>query len=98
MRVMPPKGARVRCRTGDFSHAIFPRMAFFVVRRTIRNSGKRNSFFPAFLINFFMSDRNGQVPNSKKNYVSGKQHPDIRVPFFVILSEVEGSLDISVRL
>jgi len=23
MRVMPPKEARVRCRTGDFSHAIF---------------------------------------------------------------------------
>jgi hypothetical protein len=30
MRVMPPKEARVRCRTGDFSHAISRRMAFFV--------------------------------------------------------------------
>src|SRR6266513_1075208 len=28
-----------------------------------------------------MSDRNGQLPNSKKTYVSGKLHPDIRVPF-----------------
>jgi phosphomethylpyrimidine synthase len=28
-----------------------------------------------------MSDHNGQVPNSKKTYVSGKLHPDIRVPF-----------------
>ena len=45
-----------------------------------------------------MSKHNGQLPNSKKTFVSGKLHPDIRVPFFVILSEVEGSLDISVRL
>src|SRR6266513_3430423 len=36
MRVMPSKGARVRCRTGDFSHAIFPRMAFFVSDRINR--------------------------------------------------------------
>ena len=36
--------------------------------------------------------------NSKKIYVSGKLHPDIRVPFSVIPSEVEGSLDIFVRL
>jgi phosphomethylpyrimidine synthase len=28
-----------------------------------------------------MSDRNGQLPNSKKTFVSGKLHPDIRVPF-----------------
>ena len=28
-----------------------------------------------------MSERNGQLPNSKKTYVSGKLHPDIRVPF-----------------
>jgi hypothetical protein len=36
-----------------------------------------------------MSDRNGQLPNSKKIYVSGKLHPDVRVPFSVIPSEVE---------
>jgi hypothetical protein len=36
--------------------------------------------------------------NSKKTYVSGGLHPDIQVPFSVIPSEVEGSLDISVRL
>jgi hypothetical protein len=36
-----------------------------------------------------MSERNRQLPNSKKTYVSGKLHPDIRVPFFVIPSEVE---------
>jgi phosphomethylpyrimidine synthase len=28
-----------------------------------------------------MSERNGQLPNSRKVYVSGKLHPDIRVPF-----------------
>ncbi len=27
-----------------------------------------------------MSEHNGQLPNSKKTYVSGKLHPDIRVP------------------
>src|SRR5204863_8852377 len=27
-----------------------------------------------------MSERNGQLPNSKKTYVSGRLHPDIRVP------------------
>jgi hypothetical protein len=30
MRVMPSKGARVRCRIGDFSHAIFTRVAFLL--------------------------------------------------------------------
>jgi hypothetical protein len=38
------------------------------------------------------------LPNSQKIYVNGEIHPDIRVPFSVIPSEVEGSLDISVRL
>jgi len=28
-----------------------------------------------------MSEGNGQLPNSRKVYVSGKLHPDIRVPF-----------------
>src|SRR5262245_8477087 len=28
-----------------------------------------------------MSDRNGQLPNSKKTFVSGKLHPGVRVPF-----------------
>ena len=28
-----------------------------------------------------MSENNGQLPNSKKTYVSGKLHPDIRAPF-----------------
>ena len=38
------------------------------------------------------------LQNSRRIYVGGKLYPDIRVPFFVIPSEVEGSLDISVRL
>ena len=45
-----------------------------------------------------MGSTNGQLPNSQKVYGSGKIHPDIRVPFFVIPSEVEGSLDLSVKL
>ena len=28
-----------------------------------------------------MSEHNGQLPNSKKVYVSGELHPDLRVPF-----------------
>ena len=28
-----------------------------------------------------MSERNGHLPNSKKTFVSGKLHPDIRLPF-----------------
>jgi hypothetical protein len=38
------------------------------------------------------------LPNSRRVYVGGELHSDVRVPFFVIPSEVEGSLDISVRL
>jgi hypothetical protein len=38
------------------------------------------------------------LPNSRKVYLSGKLHPGIRVPSFVIPSEVEGSLTISVRI
>ena len=28
-----------------------------------------------------MNEHNGQLPNSKKTYVSGRLHRDIRVPF-----------------
>ncbi len=45
-----------------------------------------------------VNERNYNLPNSGRIYVSGKLNCDIRVPFFVILSEIEGSLDISVRL
>jgi hypothetical protein len=45
-----------------------------------------------------MSSANGQLQNANKVYVPGVLHPDIRVPFFVIPSEVERSLDIPVRL
>src|SRR5947208_4762268 len=36
MRVMPPKEARVRCRTGRFQPCDFPRMVFFVSNRINR--------------------------------------------------------------
>jgi len=45
-----------------------------------------------------INDRGYNFPNSRRIYAKGEIHPDIRVPFFVIPSEVEGSLDISVRL
>jgi hypothetical protein len=35
------------------------------------------------------------LPNSRKVYVAGKQHVDLRVPSFVMSSEVETSLTIS---
>jgi len=38
------------------------------------------------------------LPNSKKIYVPGKLHPDIRVPLFVMSSGVETSLTISETL
>src|SRR5215471_16818979 len=50
MRVMPPKGARVRCRTGIFSHAIFH--AWFFVKVT--NQENRNAGKQLFLISFFL--------------------------------------------
>jgi hypothetical protein len=59
MRVMPPKGARVRSRVADFSHAILC----------------------AWLL-MFNHEWTRMIPAS-----------DIRVLFFVILSEVEGSLE-----
>ena len=45
-----------------------------------------------------INDRGYNFPNSRRIYAKGEIHPDIRVPFFVIPSEVEGSLDTSVRL
>jgi hypothetical protein len=44
------------------------------------------------------ADEPSALPNSRKVYVAGEIHRDMRVPFFVIPSKVEGSLDISVRL
>jgi hypothetical protein len=38
------------------------------------------------------------LPNSRKVYLNGKLHPEMRVPSFVIPREVEGSLTISVRI
>ena len=76
-----------------FSHAIFPRMVFCCENeqcRKLRIPGPRLDHIPRDLcgvltlrnMNAFKSEHNGQpLPNSKKTYVSGKLHPDIRVPF-----------------
>jgi phosphomethylpyrimidine synthase len=46
-----------------------------------------------------MSEHNGQLPNSKKTFVSGKLHPDIRVPFREIslapTKSVSGEIEIN---
>jgi phosphomethylpyrimidine synthase len=46
-----------------------------------------------------MSERNGRLPNSKKTFVSGKLHPDIRVPFREIslapTKSVNGEIEIN---
>src|SRR6266446_7678997 len=110
MRVMPPKGARVRCRTGDISHAC--ETALFMNKnssstdslgpdstdsngsnlrksangaegisdiegKAARESGERVGERASFKS---VDDRSA-LPNSKKVYVSGTLHKDIRVPF-----------------
>src|SRR6266436_8260071 len=77
MRVMPPKEARVRCRTGDFSHA-FPGHGFFISDRI--NKMDKIGSEKSVAADSVDSVRKS-LPNSRKVYVSGKLHPDIRVPF-----------------
>ncbi len=107
---MPPKGARVRCRTGDISHAC--ETALFMNKnssstdslgpdstdsngsnlrksangaegisdiegKAARESGERVGERASFKS---VDDRSA-LPNSKKVYVSGTLHKDIRVPF-----------------
>src|SRR5712691_10224941 len=81
MRVMPSKGARVRCRTGNFSHAIFPCMAFLLSDRinrmdkmTSENVDGENSVDSVHSVE-------KPLPNSRKIYASGEIHSGIRVPF-----------------
>src|ERR1051325_2316845 len=89
MRVMPTQGSGPS-RTGGLvlSHA-FSAHGFFCDENNQerRNSGKEFLFrsdssvscFP--YSSFYMNTPNGQFPNSKKIYVAGEIHPDIRVPF-----------------
>ena len=104
---MPPKGARVRCRTGIFSLRFFAH-GFFVSDRinrmdkmTSENVKGENSVDSVHSVEkplpngaIGTSDKDGKAAtssgerggsrtsfNSKKTYVSGKLHPDIRVPF-----------------
>src|SRR6516225_1442820 len=79
MRVMPPKGARVRCRTGDFQPCDFPRMASSdrinrMDKMTSENVNQENSVDSVHSVE-------KPLPHSQRIYVSGKLHPDIRVPF-----------------
>ena len=80
MRVMPPKGARVRCRTGD-SATRSSAHGFFVSDRinrmdkmTLENVNGEHSVDSVHSVE-------KPLPNSKKTYVSGKVHREIRVPF-----------------
>jgi phosphomethylpyrimidine synthase len=104
---MPPKGARVRCRIGDFSHAIFAHD--FVVsdrinrmdKMTSENVNPENSVHSVHSVGKNLpngaagkSEIEGKAAtgsgergggrtsfNSRKIYVNGEIHRDIRVPF-----------------
>src|SRR5438132_8709458 len=88
MRVMPPKEARL-------GHAILRAWIFVCKPRITRmntdktqldpsaNGGTNSvsSDSPVEEADSFPSNNNRDLPNSKKVYVSGKLHPNIRVPF-----------------
>ena len=68
----------------------FSAHGFFVVNNRINQGTQetrkrifgRISFLASWLPDsIIMSSPNGQLPNSKKTFISGKLHPDIRVPF-----------------
>src|SRR5947207_2587675 len=80
MRVMPPKGGP--SRTGNLSHA-FSAHGFMSKQVSSTDSldpdytdSKENN-----LRKSAQSVEKESLPNSKKVYVSGKQHVDLRVPF-----------------
>jgi phosphomethylpyrimidine synthase len=89
MRVMPPKEARP-------GHAIFRAwfFCFYELRITRMNTDKKqvdpsanggttsvSSDSSVGEADSFPSNNNRDLPNSKKIYVEGKLHPNIRVPF-----------------
>src|SRR5437870_4420082 len=81
MRVIPPKGARSPSRTGDcFSHAFFPRMASSFQSRITQMSTNNEQLVSSNGGTTSVSSSD-QLPNSRKTYVEGELHPDIRVPF-----------------
>src|SRR6266705_195413 len=81
MRVMPSKGARVRCRTGDFSHAIFLSMAFLLSDRINRMDKMTSESVDGENSVDSIHSVERPLPNSRKIYVNGEIHPGIRVPF-----------------
>ncbi len=90
MRVIPSQGARIR------SHAALPRMVFYFYGSDL-SSRSRESRRPACYErrrptyhDRTKDSKNGgttavsssdQLPNSRKVYVPGQVHPDLRVPF-----------------
>src|SRR5438477_1263659 len=125
MRVMPPKGARVRCRTGDFSHAISAHGISVsdtinrMDKMTSENANGENSVGSVHSVVKPLpngatgtSDIEGKAAtgsgerggsrtsfNSKKVYVKGTLHPEIRVPFREIslapIKSVNGEIEIN---
>jgi hypothetical protein len=93
MRVMPPKEARGPNRTGD-SAMRFSAHRFYFESRTSNSvipsraddEGPRTNP-PRFLhqmiapINSEELQSSDSLPNSRKVYVNGERHPDLRVPF-----------------
>src|SRR6266496_2944252 len=80
MRVMPPKEARVRCRTGDFSHVFFRAWLFDLSQiNKMDKIGSAKSVAADSVDSVHSVEK--PLPNSRKVYVGGKIHPDIRVPF-----------------
>src|SRR5215475_1888267 len=79
MRVMPPKGARVRCWTGDFNHAISRAWLFSdrinrMDKMTLENVNGKNSVDSVHSVE-------KPLPHSRRTYVRGKLHVEIQVPF-----------------
>jgi hypothetical protein len=100
MRVMPPKEAR-------FSHAIFRAWLFCFNAQQIEsgNQERRKRSDRINKINKMRLKKSGTsdsvnslenpLPKSRKVYVAGQVHVDLRVPSLVMSSEVETSLTIS---
>ena len=80
MRVMPPKGARVRCRTGI--SAMRATAHGFLLSDRINKMNKMTSekVNGADSVDSVHSVEKS-LPNSRRIYVKGELHPEIHVPF-----------------
>src|SRR4030095_11630231 len=99
MRVMPPKGARVRCRTGIFSHASFYAWLFMNEQDNGAAVAGGVDPGPKESTETAVSVRGYNFPKSRKVYVSGEIHRAIRVPFREITlaptKSVNGKIEIN---